>query len=418
MNPLELPRARAWVDDLDLQDDVPNTGSIESSLDEYRTLRGIREMPFTLIDWEPEINARTEALAAAINEAKQIKPLIIVFEAKYVGPGENDVTYGEPYVLEGRHRASALQILGYKTFPALVVIDERDLYVKENPPRRFPSKAPRAPLKIEYPVGMDLEVARGAARPLQLWIAGATRREIQEGLRADSAWKVYNASNRFEFHLDSYEPKRKGYGSRPVHTFRLVPKGGKLAREVNEWGDVRERKVYKAPKRGFDRDTVQRDPRLVYRGMCWEEWQFIRHREEIRSRGDYNLGNAQSGLTFWGTDPGTAFAYAGGFAPWPFQPGHERPGVVLAIDVEHTISSVPNVGNFQVIPEGERATVGGLSMRKIEELWLVVPTEINVMRVDLEHQHDPRYPEEVDATVRGGGMTTVAIKGDLDELYQ
>ncbi len=112
------------------RDNVPNTASIGATLDEYTTLLGIREMSmsdfngnmFDLFYSKTDID-QSKRLARAITSNKKISPLIVVDEK------------GGPYVLEGVHRLGALDHIGAKSFPALVVIN------KERPPDWWLPKA-------------------------------------------------------------------------------------------------------------------------------------------------------------------------------------------------------------------------------------------------------------------------------------
>lgn len=101
------------VSGLRVKPNIPNTSSISASLTDYEEY-GIREVPmdiFSLKGGEP-------ALADAIQQNGWIEPLIVVVD------GHPD---GVAYILEGSHRIDALQTLGVKTFPALVILDLEDL---------------------------------------------------------------------------------------------------------------------------------------------------------------------------------------------------------------------------------------------------------------------------------------------------
>jgi len=106
------------VDGRTVLQEVPNTSSIASSLEDYITLNGIREISMSALDTEPpqfysiSEKQRTQKLAEQIKMSGQISPLIVVHDNEGL------------YVLEGAHRFDALKILGAKSFPALVVIDE------------------------------------------------------------------------------------------------------------------------------------------------------------------------------------------------------------------------------------------------------------------------------------------------------
>lgn len=69
----------------------------------------------------------------------------------------------------------------------------------------------------------------------------------------------------------------------------------------------------------------------LYRGMSYEEYEGALKSGKFQSTGDYNIGDAQKGLTFFSTDPQQAEAYAHGFAPWPYKAVPGRPAVVVAI---------------------------------------------------------------------------------------
>lgn len=114
-----FPLAGSVVDGLSVRKDVPNTSSISSSLEDYEILRGIREIPissFEMHTYQPSYsrseNQRVRALAAEIQQSREINPLIVVIDNE------------GPYVLEGGHRYDALLMLGAKSLPALVVIDK------------------------------------------------------------------------------------------------------------------------------------------------------------------------------------------------------------------------------------------------------------------------------------------------------
>ena len=114
----KYPRARDRVDGRLVRSAVPNKSSIESSLDDYEVLPGIREVPFSAFDqlgplryYSTSEEKRTKNLAAQIRQSGEINPLIVVEDAE------------GPYVLEGAHRFDALRELRARAFPALVVLD-------------------------------------------------------------------------------------------------------------------------------------------------------------------------------------------------------------------------------------------------------------------------------------------------------
>jgi len=110
--------AKSEVSGLRVRDEIPNTGSIASSLDDYEVQKGVREVPFSAFPDKGDLSyysrdeeTRTKRLAARIEESGEINPLIVVVDDK------------GPYILEGGHRFDALRELGKESFPALVVRD-------------------------------------------------------------------------------------------------------------------------------------------------------------------------------------------------------------------------------------------------------------------------------------------------------
>lgn len=110
------------VSGLTVRDTVPDRGSIRASLDDYEIVPGVREVPFTAFDipakpsyYSKAERERTLHLADSIARSQEINPLIVVIDDT------------GPYILEGGHRFDALQELGIKTFPALVVLDVESL---------------------------------------------------------------------------------------------------------------------------------------------------------------------------------------------------------------------------------------------------------------------------------------------------
>jgi len=103
-----------YVNGLKVRKDIPNLSSISASLgSDYRDF-GVREVP---MEWFSQTKESPE-LASEINVNKEINPLIVVVD------GHKN---GLAYILEGSHRMDALNTLEIKTFPALVLLDEKDI---------------------------------------------------------------------------------------------------------------------------------------------------------------------------------------------------------------------------------------------------------------------------------------------------
>jgi len=102
------------VDGLRVRDSIPNTGSIRSSFENYEVLPGVRKVPRSAFSAPPaKPSARVLKLAEEIQSNGELNPLIVVDDGHPDGL----------YVLEGAHRFDALDALGKKEFPAIVVRD-------------------------------------------------------------------------------------------------------------------------------------------------------------------------------------------------------------------------------------------------------------------------------------------------------
>ncbi|KKM70158.1 hypothetical protein LCGC14_1443510, partial [marine sediment metagenome] len=100
------------------RDEVPNITSISASFYEYTVLNGIREVPVSEFDsnmhdmfYAADDIRRVKKLADAITHSNEITPLIVA------------VDFDGPYILEGAHRLAALDHIGARSFPAMIVID-------------------------------------------------------------------------------------------------------------------------------------------------------------------------------------------------------------------------------------------------------------------------------------------------------
>lgn len=121
----KYPKAATHVDGREILPNIDNQSSIESSLNEYHILSGIREFPMHEINANPndmfyaaDDHRRVKDLSEQIKNSKQISPLIIAIDKE------------GPYILEGAHRAAALHTLGAKSFPAKIVLDTESLKKK------------------------------------------------------------------------------------------------------------------------------------------------------------------------------------------------------------------------------------------------------------------------------------------------
>jgi hypothetical protein len=126
-----FPRAGGAVDGRAVRGgEVPNIGSVDASMENPTVLRGVREVSMSAFDQGEEDRLRSSApqfyskgerdrttgLAEEIRESGEVTPLIVAYDDE------------GPYVLEGGHRFDALNLLGARSFPALVALDEGALH--------------------------------------------------------------------------------------------------------------------------------------------------------------------------------------------------------------------------------------------------------------------------------------------------
>lgn len=126
--------------------------------------------------------------------------------------------------------------------------------------------------------------------------------------------------------------------------------------------------IHKTPKDAIA--EIPKDPDLVYRGMSWEEWSFIKKNGFIQSKGSYNF-DSQNNLTFYGSAE-TAEYYANSFAPNPFKTSLKKPSVVISISRRN----VKGHEDFpDKIPSNEFAHIGKLDIKEIKGAWMLSPVK-------------------------------------------
>ena len=104
--------------ELTIRDEVPNLGSIRSSLTNWEEVPGIQQIPMSEFNAAPrdlfyaaDDLAHVDSLANEIRQSGEISPLIVVQDSEGY------------YVLEGAHRLGALHEMGQPSVPALVIKD-------------------------------------------------------------------------------------------------------------------------------------------------------------------------------------------------------------------------------------------------------------------------------------------------------
>jgi hypothetical protein len=186
------------------------------------------------------------------------------------------------------------------------------------------------------------------------------------------------AKERYSFHAEKIKKDYEGIKF-TIHIKLIQPKGGQeeLAGPDDEYyqkyhGGKTGRITYKTPKDAIA--EIPADPNLAYRGMSWEEWQDTRKKGHIQSRGIYNLGKEQEGITLFGYKPDTAEHYANSFAPLQYQIGYRKPGIVIAVPKALMLT---HQDDPRGIPSSELGYRGPLDAKYIQHVWMLIPTSSN-----------------------------------------
>jgi len=118
----------------------------------------------------------------------------------------------------------------------------------------------------------------------------------------------------------------------------------------------------------------------MYRGVSYEEWQEIQRTGRIQSRGEYNLGGEQEGMTFFSLDPSQAAHYAGTFQPYQTLPTFNKPAYVVRIKIQP--DAITSEMNPAVVGR-EVAMRRAVSIDEIDMVLEVRPGSITPGRVEL-----------------------------------
>lgn len=161
--------------------------------------------------------------------------------------------------------------------------------------------------------------------------------------------------------------------------YNIVPKAA--ATGTNEDNKT----TYKSPQEALE--AIPQRSEYAYRGMSFDEFQEAMRRGYIKSRGGYNLGQIQEGLTFFSPEAESAQYYASGFAPWKYKPTHNKPGVVIAIDKDWMLTPEQHSG----VPEGELALEGEIPTYTIDYIYYIIPTEIKWGKLRLTEERNGKF---------------------------
>lgn len=140
-----------------------------------------------------------------------------------------------------------------------------------------------------------------------------------------------------------------------------------LIKTEDKWGtDISSR-----PKAGWIEEIPQNDS-LIYRGISFEEMEYINRTGIIQSDGSYNLGDEQIGLTYFTTQASSGKSYAHSFAPNHMVATPNKPAYVIAVD-KRPGKAVAGTGEHEV------GIVGSIPASEIKEVWIGEPYYISSM---------------------------------------
>ena len=139
------------------------------------------------------------------------------------------------------------------------------------------------------------------------------------------------------------------------------------------------------PESGYSDKILASEDGNFYRGVSWEEFQFILNNGFIRSDCSYNLGEAQMGCTYFSEDPTTAASYGGTFQPYHMRPTFDKPGFVVKIkqQPETRIDRKVSLGTNEI------AVVGDVPISEIMEIYEIRPYAIGEGYVEIYQRYIP-----------------------------
>ena len=166
------------------------------------------------------------------------------------------------------------------------------------------------------------------------------------------------------------------------------------------------------PDSGYHEEIPAESDGDLYRGMSWEEFQFILRNGFIKSDGDYNLGDEEVGCTFFTEYPDTAAIYAGGFQPYYLVPTFKRPGYIVKVGRSNVDVKPMARGGDDV------AVLGEIDIDDIIEVYEARPYAIHPGYVELYQQYSQRYGTIYSEGSRFGPRVSVGHRRMGPEEYR
>lgn len=192
------------------------------------------------------------------------------------------------------------------------------------------------------------------------------------------------------------KPERKDFVTR-YHDIEYTPVLGENIVEVPGDGPVRQfynkdlatldnkgRAVLREDSGYLPEIPAQPEEGVIYRGMSNEEWLASLERGYLLSEGYYNLPG-EEGLTYFAVDPKTAASYASGYAPYPFTPTFDRPGIVVKVRRPANVIE-GGMGDSRVSP-GEVAVEDRIPIREVISVYEGRPYEMSGGSIELHSEH-------------------------------
>lgn len=155
------------------------------------------------------------------------------------------------------------------------------------------------------------------------------------------------------------------------------------------------------PESGYSEKMPAEEDGNLYRGMSWEEFQFVLRNGFIQSDYSYNFPS-EIGLTYYSEDPTTASSYGGSFQPYHMQPTFERPGYVVKIkkQPESRINRERSIGTNEI------AVSGSIPLGEILEIYEIRPYQISPGYVEIREV----YGRESEKVYREGSRMSPSVR--------
>ena len=145
-------------------------------------------------------------------------------------------------------------------------------------------------------------------------------------------------------------PRGSRYKNKPlIHDEKLI---SSYSGEIIDYGE----------KEGIE--EIPQKPGRVYRGMSHQEYINAKKKGCFRSRGGYNIGDAQVGKTFGTTEAQTGQIYASGFQPFSKTGTPDKPSKVVVFKKTKEWKQAPDTGS-----QTERAREDVIPFSEVEEVY-------------------------------------------------